>query len=165
MPKHRKVVLPLATKYYILARETKRENEQQHFLAFFNYKCCEAVVPMLLEDYFSSDTSGLTRWFISDCLYSICSKKYVSDYLNIVKNKQFGENRQMIVLLLGKLKEECAIATLVELLEDEEICLQAICALGYFKDEKFKPIFERFAASKHLGWRKYARAALRKLGN
>ena len=75
----------------------------------------------------------------------------------------YGRNRQMIVLLLGKLKEECAIPTLIDLLEDEEVRLHAISALGEFKREEFRCYFERFQNSKHSGWRKYARSALKKL--
>lgn len=64
----------------------------------------------------------------------------------------------MIVLLLGKLKEECAIPTLIDLLEDEEVRLHAISALGEFKREEFRCYFERFQNSTHPGWRKYAEA-------
>lgn len=48
------------------------------------------------------------------------------------------------------------------LLEDEEVRLHAICALGDFKNPEFKPYFERFLNDKHSGWRKYAREALKK---
>ena len=75
----------------------------------------------------------------------------------------YGRNRQMIVLLLGKLKEECAIPTLIDLLEDEEVRLHAISALGEFKREEFRRYFERFQNSTHPGWRKYAKAAIKKL--
>ena len=74
---------------------------------------------MLLKDYYSEKTTDLTRWFISDCIYQIQSKNFVKEYLDIVSNGTFGRNRQMIVLLLGKLKEESAIPTLIDLLEDE----------------------------------------------
>ena len=69
----------------------------------------------------------------------------------------------MIILLLGKLKEESAVPILIDLLEDDEVRLQAICALGEFKKEEFRCHFERFQNSTHPGWRKYAKAALKKL--
>ena len=69
----------------------------------------------------------------------------------------------MIVLLLGKLKEESAIPTLIDLLEDEEVRLHAISALGEFKREEFRCYFERFRNSAHPGWRKYAKSAIKKL--
>ena len=163
IPKHKKVILPLATKYYQLAKKLGKPNEQNYFIHFLCIKGLDDVIPMLLEDYYFEKTTNLTRWFISDCIYQIRSKNFVKEYINIVSNKTFGINRQMIVLLLGKLKEESAISTLVDLLEDEEVRLHAICALGEFKREDFRCHFERFQNSTHPGWRKYARTALKKL--
>ena len=71
----------------------------------------------------------------------------------------------MIVLLLGKLKDDTSVPILIALLEDEEVRLQAICALGEYKRESFRCYFERFKDDTHPGWRKYARAALKKLDN
>ena len=163
IPKHKKVILPLATKYYQLAKKLGKPNEQNYFISFLCIKGLDDVIPMLLEDYYFEKTTDLTRWFISDCIYQIRSKNFIKEYINIVSNKTLGINRQMIVLLLGKLKEESAISTLVDLLEDEEVRLHAICALGEFKREDFRCHFERFQNSTHPGWRKYARTALKKL--
>lgn len=163
IPKHKKVILPIATKYYQLAKELGKPNEQNYFMRFLCIKGLEGVVPMLLEDYCFEETADLTRWFISDYIYQIRSKRFVKEYLDIVSNRMFGRNRQMIVLLLGKLKEESAIPTLIDLLEDEEVRLHAISALGDFKREEFRCYFERFQDSTHLGWRKYAKAAIKKL--
>ena len=163
VPKHKKEILPFATKYYQLAKKLKKPNEQNYFISFLCIKGLDDVIPMLLEDYYFEKTTNLTRWFISDCIYQIRSKKFIKEYIDIVSNKTFGINRQMIVLLLGKLKEESAISTLVDLLEDEEVRLHAICALGEFKREDFRCHFERFQNSTHPGWRKYARTALKKL--
>ena len=163
IPKHKKVMVPIATKYYQFAKELEKPNEQNYFLRFLCIKGLDDVVPMLLEDYHFEKTVDLTRWFISDCIYQIRSKRFVKEYLNIISNRIFGRNRQMIVLLLGKLKEENAIPTLIDLLEDEEVRLHAISALGEFKREEFRCYFERFQNSIHPGWRKYAKAAIKKL--
>ena len=163
MPKNKKTILPIAIKYYQLAKMQKKVNEQNHFLCFFHFKGLEQVMPMLIEDYYSEETQDLTRWFLSDCIYQIRSKNFVNEYLDIVSSRMFGRNRQMIVLLLGKLKEESAVPTLIDLLDDEEVRLHAISALGEFKREEFRCHFERFQNSTHPGWRKYAKAALKKL--
>lgn len=163
IPKHKKEILPIATKYYQLSKELGKSNEQDYFMSFFFIKGFDEVVPMLLDDYYSEKTTDLSRWFISDCIYQIRSKRYVQEYLDIVSNKTFERNRQMIILLLGKLKVEKAVPILIDLLEDESVRLHAIIALGCFKREEFRPYFERFQDSKHSGWRKYARAALKKL--
>ena len=163
IPKHKEVILPIATKYYQLAKELDKSNEQNYFMRFLCIKGLDDVIPMLLEDYYSEKTADLTRWFISDCVYQIRSKRFVKEYLDIVSGKMFGQNRQMFVLLLGKLKEESAIPTLIDLLEDEEVRLHAISALGEFKREEFRCYFERFQNSTHPGWRKYAKSAIKKL--
>lgn len=163
IPKHKKVILPIAAKYYQLAKDIEKPNEQNYFMRFLCIKGLDDVIPMLLEDYYFEKTADLTRWFISDCIYQIRSKNFLREYLDIVSSRRFGRNRQMIVLLLGKLKEEIAIPTLIDLLEDEEVRLHAICALGEFKREEFRCHFERFQNSTHPGWRKYAKAALKKL--
>ena len=163
MPKNKKTILPIAIKYYQLAKNQNKVNEQNHFLNFFHFKGFAEVVPMLIGDYYLEQTHDLTRWFISDCIYQIRSKSFVKEYLDIVSNRIFGGNRQMIILLLGKLKEESAIPILIDLLEDEEVRLHAISALGEFKREEFRCYFERFQNSTHPGWRKYANAAIKKL--
>ena len=68
----------------------------------------------------------------------------------------------MIILLLGEMKVEEAIPIFIDLLEDETVRLHAIYALGCFKRMEFLPYFERFSESKHPGWRKYARLAIKK---
>lgn len=163
MPKNKKILLPIAIKYYREAKRLGKENEQNYFLDFFHFKGFEEVVPMLLQDFESSETNNLTRWFIADCLYQIRSKAYINRYIEIVLNPAYGINRQMIILLLGKLKDEAAIPTLIGLLDDEEVRIQTICALGDYKREEFRPYFERFVNENHSGWRKNAKAALKKL--
>ncbi len=165
IPKHKKVIVPIATKYYQLARELEKTNEQNYFMSFLCIKGLDDVIPMLLKDYYFEKTADLTRWFISDCIYQIRSKNFVKEYLDIVSSRRFGRNRQMIVLLLGKLKEESAIPTLIDLLEDEEVRLHAISALGEFKREEFRCYFELFQNSTHPGWRKYAKSAIKKLND
>ena len=159
MPKYKSLVLPIVIKYF---KSAKIPSEKQYLLKWFYHKGLEEVVPMLLNEFLSSNPS-IDRWAIGDVLYKIGSKNYVKDYLTIVADHRFGYGRQMIVLLLGKLKEKSAISTLIDLLEDEEVRLHAICALGDFKCEEFRCYFERFQDSTHPGWRKYAKAALKKL--
>lgn len=160
LPKYKDIVLPVVIKYY---KKAKLKNEKQYLLGWFHHKGLEEVVPMLLEDY-CSDNTDVNKWAIGDRLYQICSKKYVDDYLKIIADPSYGKDRQMIVLLVGKLKVEAAIPILIDLLEDEGVRLHAIVALGNFKREEFRCHFERFQNSTHPGWRKYAKIALKKLG-
>ena len=159
LPKHKDTILPVVIKYYKMA---KLKNEKQYLLGWFHHRGLAEVVPLLLEDYFSDDPD-VDRWEIGDRLYQIRSKKYIDDYLRIISDASYGRDRQMVILLVGKLKVKAAIPVLIDLLEDEGVRLQAIAALGDFKRDELRPYFERFQNSKHSGWRKYAKAALKKL--
>ena len=163
MPKHKKVILPVAIKYYQEAKRLEKNNEQEYFLSFFHFKGFDEVVPMLLEDFCSCNADDMIGWTIADHLYQIRSKSYIPEYLDIISNSFYGSNRQMLILLIGEWQVADAVPILIDLLEDEDVRLHAISALGCFKREEFRPYFERFENSKHSGWRKYARAALKKL--
>ena len=159
LPRYKDTVLPVVIKYYRIA---KLKNEKQYLLGWFHHRGLEEVIPMLLEDYYSNNVD-IDRWAIGDRLYQVRSKKYVDDYIKIISNPAYGQDRQMVILLIGKLKIESAIPILIDLLEDEGVRLHAIIALGDFKREDLRPYFKRFENSKHPGWRKYAKAALKKL--
>ena len=159
MPRYKDIVLPIAINYY---KKAKLRNEKRYLQKWFYHKGLEEVVPMLIEE-FCSDNPNIDKWAIGDCLYKIHSKKYIDDYLKIISDSSYGRDRQMVVSLVGKLKVEKAIPILIDLLEDETVRLHAITALGDFKREAFRPYFERFQDSKQPGWRKCARAALKKL--
>lgn len=165
LPKHKKTMSPIILKYYYRAKAAKMENEQLFFMGFLRYRGMDEVVPDLLAEYRSPQSSETVRWVISDSLYAICSSKYAKDYIDIINNPDYGINRQMIVLLVGKLHIENAIPALIKLLEDDFVCLHAIIALGDFKREELRPIFERFSCDNHSGKRNYAKKALKKLGN
>ena len=159
LPKHKETILPIAIKYY---KQAKYPKDKSFFMGLFHHKGFEEVVPMLLEDYYS-DNSNIDKWAIGDRLYQIRSKKYIDDYLKIISDSSYGQDRQMVILLIGKLKVEAAIPILIDLLEDEGVRLHAIIALGDFKRNDLRQYFERFQNDKHSGLRKYARAALKKL--
>lgn len=165
LPKNTELISPIALKYYRMAKAEKIENEQLFFMGFLRYRGMDEVVPELLTEYHSPQSSNTVKWAISDCLYDIHSPKYANEYIEIINNPNYGINRQMIVLLVGKLLIEDAIPSLLELLEDDIVCLHAIIALSNFKRNEFRPIFERFSSDEHSGKRNYAKKALKQLDN
>lgn len=163
MPRHKGAFLPIVKAYYQLAKQEGLHDEQNFFLQFFHYRGLDEVVPLLIEDYKDVDTADSTRWFISDCLYQICSPNFLTEYIDLVSNPQYGINRQMLVLLLGKLKSEYAVSTLLMLVDDGDVAIQAIMALGEYRRIEFQPCFERFLTSKKQGLRNAARVSLKKI--
>ena len=161
--KYNNSLIPIAVKYYNLSKNRQSDNEQNYFLSFFCIKGLDSLVPMLLNDFTQPTTTNLTRWFISDCLYHIRSMHYMDDYLKNVSDNKYGKNRQMIILLLGLLKDDRAIPILLNLLDDEDVTLHTIMALGNYKKEVFRCIFEKYAKSDNCVLRQNAIKAIKKL--
>ena len=161
--KHKKDLVPIVINYYEKAKLRKVTNEQHFFLQCLSLRGLRDVAPMLIRDFYDEQTDSLTRWYISDCLFSIRAEEYLSDYMKIVLNKSFGINRQMIVLLLGKIKDSEAIHVLISLLEDDDVQLHALIALGEYKNIELRPVFNRFLKSKKTEIRNVAKRALAKI--
>lgn len=163
LPKYKDKILPVVILFYEKAKKTSKYNEMNYFIKFFHFKGFEEVVPMLIEDFYNQSIPELTKWFISDVLYQIRSEKYEETYINIISEHEFGQNRQMIILLVGKLKIEKAIPILIKLLDDETVRIHAISALSDFQKKELQYYFENFINSKNPTVRKYAKNALKKL--
>ena len=159
LPKYKKTILPIAMRYY---RESDMRNEKRYFLGLLSYKGFDEAVPLLLRDFYSGNPL-CDRWVLGDSLYSIRSELYAGDYMAIIGNPAYGKDRQMIVLLVGKLRIEAAIPILIRLLEDEGVRGHAIGALGNYKKEELRQEFERFLNHKNSYIRRDALNALKKL--
>lgn len=156
---HGAQVVPVAWKYYQKATE---RNERSYLLGWITKEVASSAVPALLRDFYA-ETNEQMRWAIADALYTLASKKYKKEYINIIANPEYGISRQMLVLLVGKLKIEEAIPTLVTLLDDDSVTAHALIALGKYKKPEFREYFERFIDSPNKLWRKEAKKALKKL--
>lgn len=160
LPKHKKVILPIAVKYY---QQAIHDTDKNFFISLFHYKGFEEVIPLLLDDFYSEKVTSLTRQFIGETLRAIRSKKYIDDYLIIIASPQYGIARAPIFSLVGSLKIDQAIPILVRLLDDNEFAPCALQALGDYKRLDFRPYFERFIDSPDACLRKTANTALKKL--
>lgn len=93
------------------------------------------LIPVLLSQ-FEETTFEDYRWAIGDSLYRIgyCDT-YYNDYVSIVENCKYRESRQMVILLLGKSKQEKACGILLSLLNKDniEVLLHTVSALKFFK--------------------------------
>lgn len=159
LPKYKSILLPIIVEYY---EKAEIKQDKLHFLRFFNHKNFDEIVPILLKDFYNDELSKY-RWHIADTMYTIRSKKYINDYLSIISNQKYGSDRQMIILLVGKLKIEQAIPILISLLDDKDVKVHAINALGQFENPKFKIYFKQFEDDKDIYIRKEAAKALKKI--
>ena len=156
---HPDLITPLALKYYQLA--TTR-NEKRYLLGWLPKQAANEAIPVLLDDFYS-DAPNIDHWGIADALYTFGSRHYINAYLDIIADVRFGYSRQMLVLLVGKLRVERAIPLLIRLLDDRDVKAHAIIALGRFRREELRSHFERFLQSDDPLCKAEAQKALRLL--
>lgn len=107
---------------------------------------------------------NLFRWTIGNAFTVVMTREDVPDVLRIVRSKGNGMSRQMFVLALGKFNNPEIERTLIELLDDDEVVIQAISALRKVKSVEAIPIMERLANSPRQIIRNLAKQYLRKVG-
>lgn len=118
----------------------------------------------LLEVFFKIPKEKmLLRWTIGNTMEVVITEKEVKDVLKIVLNKENGNARQMFILALGKIKSDEVENTLIQLLKDDEVILQAISALGKLKSRKAKSKIEKLSNHTNRVVRQEALKALKKI--
>lgn len=143
--------------HYRLAFDECKYDEASWILPFFHYKWCEIIVPILIDDYKKECIPDNMRWCISDALYTIHSKKYLDDYVRIANDKRYGINRQLIILLIGRVKSDESIDDLICLLNDRQVELHALYALSNYKKLQLRYIFESYLKSDNSAMRRRAK--------
>lgn len=93
---------------------------------------------------FNAEERPSNLWEYGDLLYSIKNFHYMSYYLDIIKNKMFGEARQMLILLVGKSKRRSVIPVLTELLDDPTVFGHALDALSNFSGVEINHIMHKY---------------------
>jgi len=135
-----KNTIPILLKYLHLLQGN---NYTDAILRLLAVKGFNEATENLLEVY-NDKNSKIDKWVVGDTLYSIQDKRFEDKYIEIVSDKGNGDSRQMIVILLGKLRCEKAIPTLINLLKDDDVNGHAIMALGYFKNIELIKYIEPF---------------------
>ena len=107
----------------------------------------DEVVPFLLQIFKSSyEPDSSYKWKIGNALETIGTKRkeYIEDMKKLVLDKKHGISRQMMVLALGKSKDESVVPVLIQLLDDKDVVGHVLSALAKFKSPELQPYFERF---------------------
>lgn len=116
----------------------------------------------LIEEFLLND-NRLYKWTIGDTFSYIQDKAHEDDYIDIVKNKQHGIARQMVVVTLGKIKSKKAIPNLINLLEDTDVSGHVIMALGYYGKVELIEEIEPFLEHDEAWIRNEAKKSIKKL--
>jgi hypothetical protein len=120
----------------------------------------------LLRLYFETPkTEKGFRWVIGNAFATIITADDIGDVLKIVNDPANGESRRMFVYSLGRIKSKDVEDTLIKLLDDNEVALQAISALRRLRVVRAIPKIEKLKLSSNPGVKKAARSFLKKFRN
>jgi HEAT repeat protein len=125
-----KDLVPILLKHI---QEIDDESDKQFLVRCLGVKGYTEATEQLITEFHKSENPSY-KWAIGNTLSIIQDRKHVHELIEIVKTKQHGRARQMIVIALGKMKVREAIPFLIELLSDEVVVGHVISALGYYKD-------------------------------
>ena len=118
----------------------------------------------LIEEFKTyAPTHSMVAWTIGNALSSVDVKGFEKQIIELCGNPKYGMARQMLVLSLGRLRKPQAEEMAVELLNDEEVKLHAIGALGTIKSKRALFELERLLTDKRAVIRKEARKAITKI--
>ena len=124
----------------------------------------EAVHPLLREFRNIDDPMDTElRWVVGNALEVLADDSVFSEVEELVRNKQYGTARQMLVLGLAKMKNPRAIKVLIGLLEDEEVVGHAVIALGKLRASEARSRIESLLNHPKAWIRKEAKKALAKI--
>ena len=102
-------------------------------------------------------------WAIGNALSIVDVKGFEKQIIELCRNPKYGIARQMLVWGLGRFHCSEAEETAVELLNDEQVQIQAIGALGRMKSKRALFELERLLIDKRPAIRKEARKAITKI--
>ena len=147
-------------------REAELENEKIALLddLYATGYDKDKLTEIILEAFFSKKVSS-HLWQYGDLLYKMKRYKYLDQYISIIKDKTYGEDRQMVVCLVGKSKKEKVIPILKELLNDDTIEGHVVNALTNFSGEDIVNIMEKYSKCDRIWIRNMAKNYLLKKGN
>lgn len=99
----------------------------------------QIVNSILLEEYHKTPKDNKTlRWAIGNTIYNTITENYKDKIIDIVKDKTNGISRHMFILALGKIKCTEVENVLIDLLNDEEVCVYALETLAKLKSKNAK---------------------------
>ncbi|HEY1578783.1 MAG TPA: HEAT repeat domain-containing protein [Terracidiphilus sp.] len=109
------------------------------------------------------DPSTSLAWAIGNALSIVDVKGFEKQIMDLCRNREYGTARQMLVLGLGRFSSSEAEEVMVELLNDEDVKLHAIIALGKMKSKRALFELEKLLTDKRAAIRKEARKAITKI--
>ena len=99
-------------------------------------------------------------WALCDFLYTLKQSEFKDEYIKIALCKKMGVSRQMIFLLMGRLKDDCFIPVILNSLDDATVNGHALSALSNYPESKYDIYFTSFLNDKRSWVKKIAKKRL-----
>lgn len=109
------------------------------------------------------DPSASLAWTIGNALSIVDVKGFEKQIIGLCRTPKYGIARQMVVLGLGRVRDPEAEDAALDLLNDEDVKVHAIIALGEMKSRRALFELERLLNDKRANIRKEARKAIIKI--
>jgi len=127
------------------------------------------AVDILLNEFEKYDSSiprqELLKWVIGNAISEIgLQPDHCDRVIRVIKDKNHGKAREMLVIALGTLNKEQVEDTLIETLRELKLTGYAIIALSQVKSKKAVPHIEPFLEHPVAWVKKEAKKAILKLG-
>ena len=106
-------LVPIVLDY---VNQLEADHYQSELIGVLGFRSYEEFVPRLICLYENTRSPRL-RLDISDALFRICSRKYISEYLRIVQKSEYGVSHDFLIDLLCKLRVKETIPILLRLYE------------------------------------------------
>jgi hypothetical protein len=110
-----------------------------------------------------SDPSASLAWAIGNALSIVDVKGFEKQIVELCRHREYGTARQMLVLGLGRFRSVEAEEAALDLLNDDDVQLHAISALGKMKSKRALFQLEPLLKHKRAITRKEARKAITKI--
>lgn len=123
------------------------------------------AIPGLIKAFVDTpeDDQLQVRWAIASAIEKTYDDAYSDAVIELASDRQYGRDREMLALALGKSKKDAAIDALLKLARDPDVDGHAIEALSKRVNPRAHDIFEEKLADRRAWVRNKAKLGLKKL--
>jgi HEAT repeat protein len=120
-----------------------------------------AARPLIQAFRYASDDSWMgLPWAIGNALSVVADDSVYDDLVELIRDKKYGKARQMLAFALANTKNPKAVDVLIDSLQDDDLTLHAVIALGKLKAKKAEEPLRTFLEQPNADLRREARKAL-----
>ncbi|WP_054815488.1 hypothetical protein [Nocardia arizonensis] len=121
------------------------------------------AVPALISQFDTTKpVSSRARWAAGNALCDIPAEpSYFDQLAEIATNREFGDDRQMVISWLAKSRSPAAATVAISQLDDETVCGHVLDALARLRAQGVREQIEPFLTSKNKWYKRSAERIIR----